>query len=323
MLLGALAGVLAGALWGLTFVAPLVADPYTPFDLTVARYLAFGAVSGALLAPGGFAAVRRLPRRDLALLALLGFAGNVGYYLLMALAVPLAGSAVVALVIGCLPVVMAVLGNAGPGRVPARRLAPPLLVLGAGLLVVNGAALAEARAGGTSAAFAGGLGLTAAALALWAWYGLANARALAARPALSAAEWTALTGLGTALALGPVLPIGLAAGLSAVPGLGFAGPDAVRLAAWGVALGALSSWAATWAWSVAARRLPVALAGQLIVSETLFALLYGALHERRGPGWGEAVGAALMVAGVLAALRVFARRRPSAPSAGGTPPEGA
>ncbi len=146
MLLGALAGVLAGALWGLTFVAPLVADPYTPFDLTVARYLAFGAVSGALLAPGGFAAVRRLPRRDLALLALLGFAGNVGYYLLMALAVPLAGSAVVALVIGCLPVVMAVLGNAGPGRVPARRLAPPLLVLGAGLLVVNGAALAEARA---------------------------------------------------------------------------------------------------------------------------------------------------------------------------------
>lgn len=302
MLLGVLAGVAAGALWGLAFVAPLVAVPYTPFDLTVARYLVFGALSLALLAPGGFPALRR---SDVALLAALGVCGNVGYYFAVASAVPLTGAAVVALVIGCLPVVMAVLGNTGPGRVPARGLVPPLLLLVAGLVAVNGAALAEARAGDALVPFLAGLALTAAALALWAWYGLRNAAALARHPALSSAEWTALTGVGTLLALLPVIPAGLALGLSAVPARGLAGPDAAGLLLWALVLGGLSSWTATWAWSVAARRLPVSLAGQLIVSETLFALLYGAVYERRWPGAGETVGAALMIAGVFAALRVF------------------
>jgi len=148
MLIGVAAGILAGALWGLTFVAPLVTAPYSPFDLTVGRYLAFGLASLAVLAPGGFPVLRALPRRDWLLVGLLGFAGNVGYYLAMSLAVPRAGTAVVALVIGCLPVVMAVLGNKGPQRVPLRRLVPSLLLIAAGLLAVNGAAFANAKAVG-------------------------------------------------------------------------------------------------------------------------------------------------------------------------------
>ena len=108
------------------------------------------------------------------------------------------------------------------------------------------------------------------------------------------------------LAAFAVLPLGWALGLSAVPSLGLAGLDAVRFLLWALLLAALPSWAATWAWSIASRRLPLSLAGQLIVFETLFALLYGALHEGHAPGPGEAVGAAFMLAGVVAALRAFA-----------------
>ena len=254
--------------------------------------------------------LRALPRRDWLLVGLLGFAGNVGYYLAMSLAVPRAGTAVVALVIGCLPVVMAVLGNKGPQRVPLRRLVPSLLLIAAGLLAVNGAAFADAKAVGALAPFFLGLVLTLAALALWAWYGLRNASAITERPAISPITWTALTGVGTLVALLPVLLIGLAAGWSAVPSLGLAGSGALRLLAWSLILGLMSSWAATWAWSVAARQLPVSLAGQLIVSETVLALIYGAAYQQRLPGWAEALGGALLVAGVVVALRTFMRNRP-------------
>jgi len=38
MLIGILAGLATCALWGLTFIAPRVVDPFSTWDLTVARY---------------------------------------------------------------------------------------------------------------------------------------------------------------------------------------------------------------------------------------------------------------------------------------------
>jgi drug/metabolite transporter (DMT)-like permease len=300
-----LAGIFAGALWGLTFVAPLVAAPYSTFDLTVGRYLAYGLVSLAILAPGKFRALRSLTRRDWVLLGSLGFAGNVGYYLAVSAAVPRAGTAVVALIIGCVPVVMSVLGNRGEWHIPLHKLAPSLLLIAAGLLTVNGAAFAQAKTIGALGDFATGVALTIAALAVWTWYGLTNAHALAARKAISPVTWTALTGIGTLVALIPVLVFGYFAGWSRLPSLGLAGPAALRLMAWSLGLALLCSWTATWAWSIAARRLPVSLAGQLIVSETAFALIYGAAYQGKLPGWAEVFGGLLLLAGVVVALRTF------------------
>ncbi len=178
MLYGLIAGIAAGALWGLTFVAPLVAAPFSPFDLTVARYAIYGAFSIAILARRNFAVVRRLTWADLALLTLLGASGNVAYYLAMAIAVPLAGTALVALIIGCLPVIIAIIGNTGTGRVAWRDIAMPLGLIGFGLLLVNVGAFAMAGDPSQTSRLAAGLGLTVIALALWAWDGLRNARAM-------------------------------------------------------------------------------------------------------------------------------------------------
>lgn len=41
-LAGIVAGLTAGALWGLVFVAPKVVNEFTPADLTAARFLAYG-----------------------------------------------------------------------------------------------------------------------------------------------------------------------------------------------------------------------------------------------------------------------------------------
>lgn len=77
-------------------------------------------------------------------------------------------------------------------------------------------------------------------------------------------------------------------------------------------MGLAGSWFATWCWVIASRRLPLALAAQLIVAETVFGLAYGFMFEGRFPSPAEAIGAAMQFAGVCSAIAVFSK--PRAPS---------
>jgi drug/metabolite transporter (DMT)-like permease len=64
-----------------------------------------------------------------------------------------------------------------------------------------------------------------------------------------------------------------------------------------------SSWLSTILWNVASQRLPASLCGQLIVSETLFALLYAFLWDGRWPQPAEWAATLLFVLGILASIR--------------------
>ncbi len=145
------------------------------------------------------------------------------------------------------------------------------------------------------------LGLLAslAALAIWVAYALVNAETMRAPDAPAPLRWTGIQGLGawqgaSACCLRLLRPAGAAT-------------VAVTLTfvAWAVLMGAFASWLATWAWVVAARRLPLTLSAQLIVAETVFGLFYGFLFERRLPLPSEALGASLQIAGVLWAISLF------------------
>ena len=56
-------------------------------------------------------------------------------------------------------------------------------------------------------------------------------------------------------------------------------------------------------WNAASRKLPLTLSGQMIVFETVFALLYGFVYEARLPHGLEVVAAVLLVSGVALAAR--------------------
>jgi drug/metabolite transporter (DMT)-like permease len=71
-----------------------------------------------------------------------------------------------------------------------------------------------------------------------------------------------------------------------------------------LAIGLLSSWLGTLCWNEASQRLPTTLVGQLIVFETLSALSYAYALRGRWPLPATLAGIALLVAGVIWALRV-------------------
>jgi drug/metabolite transporter (DMT)-like permease len=71
-----------------------------------------------------------------------------------------------------------------------------------------------------------------------------------------------------------------------------------------VAIGLLASWLGTLCWNQASQRLPTALVGQLIVFETLAALGYAFILRGSVPPAPTLLGIALLVAGVLWAVRI-------------------
>lgn len=79
----------------------------------------------------------RLTRADWLEAMKLGLVGNLLYYTCLASAIQLAGAPVPTMIIGTLPLVIAVFANLGAERVSWRRLAVPMGVLAGGLLLVN------------------------------------------------------------------------------------------------------------------------------------------------------------------------------------------
>lgn len=221
------------------------------------------------------------------------------------LAVQQAGAPLTTLTIGTLPVVVAVAGGAC-----LRTLAPSLALIAAGLGAVHAAALAGGDpAGGRDAAqIAGGLAAAAGGVALWTWYAVRNARFMTARPDISGGVWASAVGAAT-LVIAVVATPFVAAG-----GPPTAGDQLAGFIAASVVLGVAVSWLATLLWNRASTELPLSVAGQLIVIETLSGSAYSYAHRADLPDLVTLAGFALLTAGVITAVR-RARPRLSPPAA--------
>lgn len=295
-LAGVACGAGAGALWGLVFLAPELAADFSPLQLTVGRYLAYGLIALALVAPRWRRLAAALPRRQWWVLCWLALFGNTAYYLLLSSAVQSAGIAMTSLVIGFLPVAVTVIGSRDQGAVPLRRLLPSLLMCAAGAVCIGWAAL-QVPAGGSAGTRWFGLLCAVGALVSWTAYAVGNARALARLPQVSPHDWNLLTGVVTGAQSLLLLPIAIATG-DAAQGLdGWMWFGAVSI---GVAV--LASIAGNALWNRMSRLLPLTLVGQMILFETLFALLYGWMWEQRWPTTLEIAALGCVVMGVLSCM---------------------
>jgi len=289
--LGIGAGILAGSFWGLVFLAPLLVPGFTPLQLSAGRYLAYGLVAALLIAPMWRRLQRRLGWREWRQLAWLSLCGNIVYYLFVAQAVQAGGGVMTAIVIGLLPLTVTLVGSRERGALPLRRLAPALLLGAAGLGCIAWQSLASSQTGGGSAL---GLACAVGALVSWTVYAVANSRCLARLDGVSAHEWSLLTGVVTgAQAVLLALPAFL------LDGPGHASAEWLRFGGVVTAVAILCSVVGNGLWNHASRTLPLALTGQLIVFETIFASLYAFAWDARWPSGLEVAALVLMVGGVV------------------------
>ena len=140
MLIGVLFALAAGMMWGLVFVGPLLLPEYPAALHTMGRYLAYGLIA-LPLAYVDRAEIERLTRADWLTALKLAAIGNVFYYLFLASAIQRAGGALPTMIIGTLPVIIAIAANLlnhqRDGRFPWLKLAPPLALILLGIACVN------------------------------------------------------------------------------------------------------------------------------------------------------------------------------------------
>jgi len=309
MLIGLSCALGAGLLWGLVFVAPVMLPDYPGVLLSFARYLAFGIIA---LVPAWFERrqMAKLTKADWWMATKLSLVGNLLYYAALANAIQLADTPLPAMLIGTLPIVIAVCSNLAPGHpseaIAWKRLLPSLLVIFTGLMLVNAGELAHLDGRRSSADYALGCFIALGAVAAWTWYPIMNARHLKAHPHLSSSTWATAQGLTTLpLALIGFIGYGICNAVGAATFDFPLGPQPLRFIGLMLAIGLCASWLGTLLWNQASQRLPTSLAGQLIVFETLSALLYAFLWRGEPPGAQVIAGIVMLCCGVVLGMRTF------------------
>jgi len=307
MISGVLYALLAGLMWGLIFVGPLIVPEYPALLQSMGRYLALGLIA-VPLAWLGRKRLRKLTRRDWLTALALTIMGNLVYYACLASAIQRTGAPVSTMIIGTLPVVIPVFANLlyshRDGKLAWSKMMPALVCIAIGLACVNVAELQHGVADAGGWRYVSGILLAATSVVCWAWYALRNARWLRENPDKNPMMWAtaqALVTLPVSL-LGYVVVCGWLSGQQPEFALPF-GPRPWIFIGLMVAIAVLCSWVGALCWNIASQRLPTVILGPLIVFETLAGLLYTFLLRQSLPPVLTASGIVLLIVGVTLAVR--------------------
>ncbi|MBB6056140.1 DMT family transporter [Tolumonas osonensis] len=308
MFTGVLFALAAGAMWGLIFIGPVLIPEYPAALQSVGRYLAFGLIC----LPLAWQDRRRLSalnRADWLEALKLAAIGNLLYYFFLSSAIQQIGVPISSMIIGVLPVVVTICSNISyshrDGKFAWRDLLPSLALVLAGLVCVNLAELQGKTHGYDVPTYLSGIAFAFMAVACWTWYPMRNANWLRVNTTKSPVTWATAQGIAT-------LPL-------AILGYGLVwyqlqlvqpsfdmplGPRPWVFIALMSTIGLLCSWLGTLCWNQASQRLPTALAGQLIVFETLAGLTYAFLLRQEFPSLLTMIGVMILMLGVLKSFRI-------------------
>lgn len=307
MLSGVLYALMAGLMWGLIFVGPLLVPEYPAVLQSMGRYVALGLIA-LPLAWLGRAELKRLGKGDWLTALGLTMMGNLIYYVCLASAIQRAGAPVSTMIIGTLPVVIPVFANLlysqRDGKLSWLNMAPALVCIALGLACVNIAELRHGVGDFNAWRYGSGIGLAFISVVCWAWYALRNARWLRENPDKRPMMWATAQALVT-------LPVSLLGYLLAClwlseQGQSFPlpfGPRPLVFISLMIAIAVFCSWVGALCWNVASQRLPTVILGPLIVFETLAGLLYTFMLRQTLPPLLTLTGVALLVVGVVIAVR--------------------
>lgn len=296
MLTGIAAGLAAGALWGLVFVVPRMTPGLSAVDLTAGRFISYGGMAALAMLFTWRKHSWPSPRQAATALGM-SLLGATAYYLLLAQAVVFAGTEVPTLIIGTIPVWIMLLGK--PTHLKWAALVPGLLLTLGGLALMMQSSLRHtALIASGSGQFWLGVGLALMAMMSWTAFALVNAAWLKRHPEVSATEWANWIGVATGVA---AVLLWLLAGSNQNELLAL--DNKALIATVCIVTGVGSAWLASILWNVASQRLSVSLCGQLIVSETLFALFYSFLWDRAWPATVQWWAAVLFTLGIFASIK--------------------
>lgn len=293
--------------WGLIFVVPGWMGGFSPLEVALARCFFFGIISCFFLICKGFQHWKSIPWSIWRQATIFALIVNVLYYISLVVGLRYSSAAVIALLTGISPIAIAFYGNWREKECSYIQLILPSLLIVCGLVWINWYAFMELP---PSATWEYIFGLTCGVFSLcaWVWFVVANSRFLKQHPSLPYIDWATIMGSVTLIW---VLLIGTFA-------LIFAPAEhqekywvldetLVSFLIGGVILGFICSWLGTYLWNLGSQRLPISLAGQLTIFETIFGLMFVYLIEQSLPTPPELIGILAILSGVGLSIYIFSK----------------
>jgi len=302
MFKGTLFAVAACFLWGLIFVVPQFMTGFSPIEIAMGRYLFYGGISSCILLKSKVQFNVSYPLKIWMKALYFSLFCTIVYYTALVLALRDSGPAIAALVIGISPITIAFYGNWKQKECSYKKLILPSAFIAIGLLIIN---LPPLLANDFSSKYLFGLFCCAISLFSWTWYVVANADFLKNNKNITPNEWSTLMGVATlfwVIVCGVVLVIGFSDQLDLAK---YSSMDEtmVNFLMGCTILGFLCAWVGAYLWNRASLYLPVSLAGQLTIFETIFGLLFVYVAAQEIPPLFECVGIMVLLSAVMYGIK--------------------
>ncbi|HCQ21531.1 MAG: hypothetical protein AN483_01190 [Aphanizomenon flos-aquae MDT14a] len=308
--------VAANLLWGLAFLIPRILSSFTPVEITLGRYFFYGLISFIL-----FLLLERKHSwiynfKIWSTSFIFAFAANIGYYFFLVYGVRYADAEITSLIIGILPITVSIYGNFLEREYPFSKLLPSILMITSGIFIIHNLNFAGHENPEQIFGQQYYLGLLSpfVSLIVWTWYCVVNSSFLKNNPHILSSTWSTLIGVNTLIQSLIILVILMVTGNDTVinfakylkfDSFNFDGFDheVIIFLISSIILGVAVSWGGTLMWNKASTLLPISLAGQLIVIETISALSYVYIYDSRLPSFFEILGITMIIGGVILGIR--------------------
>lgn len=305
MKVGIILGIIATSLWGMVFLVPAIGGDFTPIFICFARYVAYGLISAVFMLPFLGSIRGKIKRRDIFTLIKLALTGNIIYYFCVAFAVQHVGVAPTSLIVGLVPVSSLLFSKKDKQSATFKELMGPLILIMLGLIFINADVFTAINSDKSLGHKLAGILSAFVALFSWTWFAADNAYFLKNNSRYTSNEWSALFGFITGVVM---FTIGVVLHFLGVPvttsEISSVMPDTWKtflLVILCISLG--SSFLGNSLWNASSKRLPLTLVSQLIIFETISALIYGFIYYHRLPRILEVLAVVMLISGVLWSIR--------------------
>jgi drug/metabolite transporter (DMT)-like permease len=306
MIVGILFVLSACFVWGLIFVIPQLLIEFSPFEVALGRYLCFGLISLLFMLIHGVQKWRLFSTQIWINATFYALVVNILYYSALVVGLRYSSASVIALILGISPITISFYGNWQQKECRFRDLILPSCLILIGLILVNIPAF-NSDSTISIREYLFGLLCGCFSLLAWSWYVVSNAKFLKKNPQLLSSDWATLIGVGTlfwVMILGGLF-LFVETKIYSLQKY-FTWNEEIKNFLIGILiLGLICSWLGSYLWNKAAKSLPVSLAGQLTIFETIFGLIFVYLVERRFPLWIELAGMMMILISVALSMNIF------------------
>lgn len=289
-------------IWGLIFVIPQFMSSFNPVEIALGRYWFYGMISSLIFLGARWKGFCSYPFSIWVKALLLSFLS--GYYLWVILAIRYTSPEVCALILGTSPIVIAFYGNWSQKEGNFKLLLLPSVLILIGLVMINAPHLVLT---GSPVEYTFGLLCSVISLISWSIYVVWNSRFLKSNLSVHSDDWATMQGVATffwCLVCSVVCCVFYWDDLEMGKYVGWNESSQVFMMGCAT-LGLFCSWVGAFLWNKASIFLPVSLAGQLMIFETIFGILFVYLLQQRLPPMLEVGGILLILTAVIFGIRMY------------------